>query len=77
MYVLKVIHILHHSNQVYQKLTEMHSLLTTFLENASKVKQNANKHEVMIRYANNVLLSVHWIKTYYQQHSHTIYVSLK
>ena len=55
----------------------MHSLLTTFLDNASKVKQNANKHEVMIRYANNVLLSVHWIKTSYQQHSHTIYASLK
>ena len=48
----------------------MHSLLTTFLANASKVKQNANKHEVMIRNANNVLLSTlheNFLSTAYHQ----------
>ena len=55
-------------NQIFHLLLELHSLKTTFFVNASKVRQNANKHLSLIRYANNVLLSVNWMKISYQQH---------
>ena len=55
-------------NQLFHLLLEMHSLKTTFLVNAYKVRQNANKHRSLIRNANNVLLSVNWMKISYQQH---------
>ena len=55
-------------NAIFHLLLELHSLKTTFFVNASKVRQNANKHLSLIRYANNVLLSVNWMKISYQQH---------
>ena len=62
-------------NQLFHLLLEMHSLKTTFLVNAYKVRQNANKHLSLIRYANNLLLSVNWMKISYRQHFINILVA--
>ena len=62
-------------NQIFHLLLELHSLKTTFFVNAYKVRQNANKHLSLIRYANNVLLSVNWMKISYRQHFINILVA--